>query len=800
MYQHIFFRRAIRFILALGLTPIAHFSSAQVVHGADSLKHIDLPTASVVRSNPDRNTKEGISRKMLDVLQSRTLGETLSQIPGVQNVSFGPNSGAPMIRSLSGNRVKVLSNGLPANDLSGISPNLNISTDMDNMTGIDVYKTNASVLYGGKAIGGAINMRDNTIPVELPLKRFYGMVKAEGGTNNGVQQALELNGQFGKNWVWHLGGTNHSNKDIKIPGNTKSPLAYDTKIDPLTAAMAQVFVDSESIQNVSLYPYISQYVVEQLKNPNSDLSESDKYTFSPTSTIGTQIVNNPVNDKYVPGQDPGTPFYTIVVHDIRDYAPVQKGVMPNSHAENQGVNIGTSYIGENYYIGAGFVGFSGYYGIPGFAMTSKLVHTHEAVAQHIEYTPINTRTWSNALLFESALKPNASIISSLKLNYQFRSGDDRELVGIYRVNDFYSTRHSVRLELEQRNWRFLKGITGVDLSSLKIDGEGETRFLPDNQSRELGVFTVQQIAYGPMHANIGYRHDRVERRAWMDETYVKSRGLAGGNLSPCNFNLNHFNADVQLNVWKYAFLRAAFVHAERAPDVNELYAGNDHFAIMTEENGDDRLLKEISNTYELGGGFSYQGIQLKATHYHTDFNNYLYMAHTGLSRAGGFIVKEWRASDTEITGWETELNYQSVWGKDRTWRIGSFFDLVKNRNTSDDELRKWAEGDFMPNMPTSRYNISGEVSTPKIDAYLAFDRYLKQRYLGKKINLEPAMPPYSLMNARLAYKSNIKTLGVEYYVYGNNLLNVEARPQNSYLKYLAPLPGRNFAVGVKAML
>jgi iron complex outermembrane receptor protein len=44
------------------------------------------------------------TQKTLDFIQSGTLGETLSKIPGIQNSYYGPNSGAPVIRSLSGNR------------------------------------------------------------------------------------------------------------------------------------------------------------------------------------------------------------------------------------------------------------------------------------------------------------------------------------------------------------------------------------------------------------------------------------------------------------------------------------------------------------------------------------------------------------------------------------------------------------------------------------------------------------------------------------------------------------------------
>ncbi|WP_164515291.1 hypothetical protein [Flavobacterium ustbae] len=43
---------------------------------------------------------------------------------------------------------------------------------------------------------------------------------------------------------------------------------------------------------------------------------------------------------------------------------------------------------------------------------------------------------------------------------------------------------------------------------------------------------------------------------------------------------------------------------------------------------------------------------------------------------------------------------------------------------------------------------------------------------------------------------NFKEYKVEYFAAGTNLLNVEARPQNSFLKYLAPLPGINISIGL----
>ena len=791
---------SIYFALPLSLLFLNLHSTAQEKKKTDSLKTIQLPAAKIKGKESKKKFSREVTRNELDRVQSRTLGETLSRTPGIQNSYFGPNSGAPVIRSLSGNRVKILSNGLSINDLSGMSPNININIDMDNVLGIDVFMGNASVLYGGKAIGGAINIKDNTIPVALFPKIVSGKVVLEAGTNSGTRQAADINGNIGKKWAWHIGGMNQRNGNLKIPGNTKAPIAYDPGIDNLTETMAQVKVDKEIIRNLTLYPYISQFVLNNLNNPDFGLSEADLYTMQANSIIGGLPVANPTNEKYIAGQDPNTPFSTTVIKGIQDYAPVTKGIMPNSHAESRAIHIGTSYIGKNFYLGVGFRGLEGYYGIPGFALSSKAGHTHDAVTPELEYSPINTRSLSNAILFEALLKPEFAAVSSLKLNYLLQFADDRELVGIYQVNKFNTERQALRMEIEQGKWKFLTGTTGFDFSLIEMKGEGKLRYLPNNLSRESGVFTLQRFDLSPAHLNVGYRHDQVARKTLQDDTYKRSRGLSGGNLSARDFGLNHFTTDLLLDIFKAVYLKAGFTHAERAPDVNELYAGNDHFAIMVEENGDDRLNKEVSKTYELGAGLNYKGLKITTTHYQTVFQDYLYLAHTGISRSGGFLVKEWRASDTKIAGWETELAYKLSWGKDRAVEFSSFFDLVKNENTSDDRLRKWAEGDYMPNLPTSRCGLSGTIAMPKFDFYMAVDRYMKQHYLGKNINPEPPMPAYTLLAAKATYKTTFSGLGFEYYVSGNNLLNAEARPQNSFLKYLAPLPGRNISIGIKAIL
>lgn len=780
------------------------FAYSQNMNTPDSIKTNVLKEVTI-----NTNKKTGIfngkkiSRKELQKIQSATLGETLSHIPGIQNSYFGPNSGGVVIRSLSGNRVRVLSNSMSLNDLSGISPNLNLITDMDNLHGMEIHINDGNVLYGGRAIGGAVNLKDNTIPKEKTAKSFSGFVRTEGSTNLGSKQAFDFNGNIGKGWVWHAGGMNRWNDDIKIPGNTKAPIAYDPKIDDLTSSMAQVNVHKKITRNLTLYPFISQFVLEKMNDPQWGLTEADLYTFDEKSFIDGAYIANPKNSVYIAGQPADTPFSTTVVTGITDYAPVQKGIMPNSHARSHALNFGTAYLGGKFNAGVGFKRTYGHYGIPGFALRKLPGHTHthdDGYTHEIEgesiYLPINTRSESNSLILESEYKLKGAAIAVMRLNYMMQYSEDSELIDNYLANKFSATRHILRLELDQKPLQFLQGLSGVDVSSVNLEGRGEQRYLPDNKSREYGIFTLQQLALKFLKLNAGFRHDFVQRRAKITEGYKPGRGLGGGKLSDRDFHLNQFTSGIQVCLNKYAYLRSSYSHSERAPDVSELYAGNNHFAIILEENGDDRLNKETANTVEIEAGLNYEGIKFSMTHYRTMLQDYLYLAHTGIARSGGFLVKEWRQSDTKLNGWEAEMGYDQKISENLNIQLGSYFDLVKNINVSADDMREWAEGDYMPNMPTSRFGFSAGISFKKIEFIAAFDRYLKQRFLGKNINPEPPLPAYSLLSARVAYNMIFKRYKIEYFASGNNLLNVEARPQNSFLKYLAPLPGINISFGL----
>ncbi|RLQ23433.1 TonB-dependent receptor [Seongchinamella sediminis] len=99
-----------------------------------------------------------------------TIGETLSNKPGLANASFGPGVGQPVIRGQQGPRVTVLQNGTSSADASNISADHAVAVEPLLADSIEVLRGPATLLYGGGAIGGVVNIIDNRIPTALPAE------------------------------------------------------------------------------------------------------------------------------------------------------------------------------------------------------------------------------------------------------------------------------------------------------------------------------------------------------------------------------------------------------------------------------------------------------------------------------------------------------------------------------------------------------------------------------------------------------------------------------------------------------
>ena len=148
-----------------------------------------------------------------------TLGDTLSDEPGVGGSGFTAGASRPVIRGLDNNRVRVLNNGTEVFDVSNLSPDHAPSVSTLLSQSVEVVRGPATVLFGSGAIGGVVNVVDNRIPVEAPPNRIAGEIDARyGSVDTERSGAGSVDIAVTPHLVFHIDGSVQHLDDRDIPG------------------------------------------------------------------------------------------------------------------------------------------------------------------------------------------------------------------------------------------------------------------------------------------------------------------------------------------------------------------------------------------------------------------------------------------------------------------------------------------------------------------------------------------------------------------------------------------------------
>jgi iron complex outermembrane receptor protein len=152
-----------------------------------------------------------------------SIGETLARQPGVTSTSFGPQASAPVLRGLSGDRIRVLTDGIGTLDLASSGPDHAIAINPLTAERIEVLRGPSALLFGSSAIGGVVNVIDTRIPRHLPDGGVggdaligYGSSADERLANGAVDVSL------GGSFVVHADGNWTKTDDLRTGGHILS--------------------------------------------------------------------------------------------------------------------------------------------------------------------------------------------------------------------------------------------------------------------------------------------------------------------------------------------------------------------------------------------------------------------------------------------------------------------------------------------------------------------------------------------------------------------------------------------------
>jgi iron complex outermembrane recepter protein len=449
--------------------------------------------------------------------------------------------------------------------------------------------------------------------------------------------------------------------------------------------------------------------------------------------------------------------------------PDSAGRLPNSALSTTSAAFGLSWIGARGFLGASVSRFDTEYGIPGHAEHEDDHGDDDDDHAGEEDVRIDLR--QRRVDVRGRLEQPFAGHDALRL--QLSRGDYRhiEFEGDEVGTVFDTDGIEARIEAVHHAIGGWHGAWGLQYGRRDFSAVGEEAFVPSSLTRDLGLFWLTQRDFDRLSLELGARADRVR---------VDPDGAAGRRFDTASVSLaSRFALADALH------LQFGLDRSERAPTAEELFSDGPHLATRSYEIGDDALASEVANRAEIGLHWHTARIDARAAAYHTRFDDFIYLAATGDSE-DELPVRQWTQADARFNGIEAEARLLLAEAAGGDFSLRLFGDLVRARLD---------DGGDLPRIPASRLGSELQWRSDAWRVGLGAVRHARQDRVAE---LERPSEGYTLVNAHLSYHWDVGDIGWEVFLDGNNLTDREARPHTSFLRDLAPLPGRSLAFGVRA--
>ena len=696
-----------------------------------------------------------IGADKLRKIEAPTLGETLKNAPGVHSTYFGPVSSSPVIRGNDGPRVKIVQNGLDVSDVSRVGPDHNVATTLSSATQVEVLRGPATLQYGSGAIGGVVNVVDKRIP-QYQIDGVEGEAETSYSTvNNGSYTRADVTGGSG-NIVWHVDGFYRDTDNADIPG------------------FASIEPDEDE-------PY---------------------------------------------------------------------GELESSAMETRNVVAGLSYVAEEGYFGFAVEQLDNEYGVPG--------HSHEHEEEHDEdehdeldgdhdeddhdheeegvLLDVDMTRYQAAGEWHSPFEGLTNLkFAAAYTDYEHAEIEDGE-PGTVFTNESSDIRLSAYHE-EVNGWH---GVFGLQFNHSDYNAVGEEAFTPANTTSSYALYVVEQKKVGDVTFELGGRLERTTLDAEASEVELdvlhEEEEHEGEEHDEEHEGEEHEEHAVAFNFPDYDFtslslsaganweyqeghsIAVTLSRSERAPSQQELFSAGQHLATQSYEVGlvfdmdeeghieeDLRSVNEEVSTnlditfrkftgswgysasffYNQADDYIFQsstGLLALSEHEHEEEHDELEEEHEEHSDEEGTPVYYFQQADADIWGFEAETYVDLT----DTLRLTVFGDYI----------RAEVEDDNLPRTPPMRFGSELSYVNDGLSADVGFTWYDDQDEVA---SFETSTDGYTLVNASVQYEFGSQGIDWVLFARGENLTDEEARVHTSFLKDQAPLPGRNFTMGVRAL-
>ena len=725
----------------------------------------------------------------------QSLGEHVDALLGVSSADFGAAVGQPIIRGMSGNRVKVLNNGTVIRDVSALGPDHAVDVSLNDVKQIEIVRGPSALMYSNGSIGGIVNVVDNSIPT-TDLEGFSGTVGAEAqSVNDGEAVDFTLRG--------NVGGLN------------------------LTYSYQDVDMEDYEIPKGAVLDMHEGHHDEDHDGDHEDAHEEgheeghgdmDKLANSDVSTTSHRLGLSTTGDWGYVGlsysdlsSTYGIPFHSEASHE--EHGDEHEGEHEEGHE-------GDHEEGEEH-------------------------HEEDDHAGHDEHGEerIFSKTESEIIALSGSFKTSIPFLNAIDFavkntDYELmeqhaegeeeegHEGHDHEEGPTVFSNE--ATEISVAFDLSAGE-RIRRVVLNYAEEEISIIGEEAFMAPVDSTETTLGFFSSDDLGFATL--DLGLRLDQVDRDGFVAEMHHDDdhgeehegdhdEDHEGEHdehhedemvYEPASFSDEVFSAAATLrrDLNEHSSLSLSLASVSKTPSAVELFMNGEHLASSRYEVGDITLDTERSDNIDLAFNFDYHNFFGSASIYYNRVDNYIYLRdeleeeheahmeaeHEGEHHGedhddehfdhGGLILSEYSQQDAEFTGYEIE--------------IGTRFELPRGElelTFGRDEVdAEFTNGGDVPrivparNMFTARYTLSD------------FSAKVLVKDVERQTNVAPgesATDGFTLVNADASWSVGFNdATRLTLTAFARNLTDEVARNHSSFVKDQVPLPGRNIGVRVR---
>jgi iron complex outermembrane recepter protein len=434
--------------------------------------------------------------------------------------------------------------------------------------------------------------------------------------------------------------------------------------------------------------------------------------------------------------------------------------LENSFVDLSAFGAGVSWIGDWGFLGGSVKRTETDYGVPGHE------HEHEPLAPPHDEEPVTIGLEQTRYDVRGELRLPSGPFARLRGGAAYADYTHTEFEGDEVGTVFTSEGVEGRLELVQVRRRGWDGAIGVQGLKRDFDAQGDEAYVPATDISELGVYTLQRLDYGGWGLEGGLRFDSRELDSVAGtRDFSTVSGSIGAYFKPTDA----------------LFLGLSVSRNGRAPTEAELFADGPHVATRAYEVGDADLGEEEVTSLEGALHWDRGPFTVDLHVFNADYDGFIDLVPTGVEDVDSELeIFQYVQTDATFRGLEVELAYRA-WerGTDSlTLELG--YDTVRG------------ETDLGPPARIPPWSLSGR-------AELEWGPWTVRgqvRHVGEQTRVAAfELPTDAYTTADLYVGWSPREDGLILFAEARNLTDEEVREHTSFLKDLAPSPGRNLRVG-----